>query len=315
MEHQMLDFYRRMFLLRRFEEEAIELYKQGLIGGSYHAYIGQEAVAVGVCSALRFTDYMTNTYRGRGQHLAKGADPKLLFAEIMGRADGYCKGKGGPMHITDLEHGIIGTNGIVAAGIPIAVGAALKAKMTESDQVSVTFFGDGATNQGAFFEALNLAALWELPVLFICENNGYAEMTPISGSMRQPTIVDRGKSFGIPSVTVDGNDVEAVYQVATDAVQRAREGRGPTLIEAITYRLQGHMFGDAETYRSKQEVKEAWDKEPIRRLREKIFELGISQTDAISKIEADVNSDLKEALDFALSSPEPAVEEIFTDVL
>lgn len=315
MANRLKEFYRQMLLIRRFEEQAIELYKEGLIGGSYHPYIGQEAVAVGVCSALRADDYLTNTYRGRGQHIAKGAEPKLLFAEALGKATGYCKGKGGPMHITDVKNGILGANGIVGAGAPIGVGAALTAKMTGTDRVSVTFFGDGAINQGAVYEALNLAALWELPVIFVCENNLYSEMTPIQLSLKNEHLVERAAAVCIPGTIVDGNDVEAVYRVTSEAVERARGGGGPAFIEAKTYRLGGHMYGDSESYRTKEEVASWWEKEPIKRLGEKLIADGQATRDELEDLNREVMAEVAAAAAFARQSPEPGFEEIFTDVV
>lgn len=312
---RLIEFYKQMLLIRRFEEQAIELYKEGLIGGSYHPYIGQEAVAVGVCQALQPDDYMTNTYRGRGQHLAKGADPKKLYAEILGKATGYCKGKGGPMHIADLEHGILGANGIVGGGIPIAVGAALTAKMSGTNRIAVTFFGDGAINQGAFYEAANLAAVWNLPVLFICENNMYSEMTPIKDAARNSHLSERAAAFAIPGITVDGNDVEAVYEAAAEAAARARRGEGPALIEADTYRLSGHMYGDSESYRTRQEVDQWWQKEPLLRLKEKIIAKGLATGEAIRQWDEQIQFRIKEAVEFSRSSPEPDLDELFTDVV
>lgn len=315
MKNKLELFYRKMLLIRRFEEQAIELYKEGLIGGSYHPYIGQEAVAVGVCGALRNDDYMTNTYRGRGQHLAKGASPERLFAELLGKATGYCKGKGGPMHITDVEHGILGANGIVGAGIPIAAGAALSAKMSKSDRVSVTFFGDGAINQGAFYEAANMAATWELPLILICENNLYAEMTPIQSSLKNEHLVERAEGLCIPGIIVDGNDVEAVFQATAHAVAKARKGDGPTFIEAKTYRLGGHMYGDSESYRTKEEVASWWKREPINRLGERLMENYSIEIRQLERWDQEILQEIAEAVEYARQSPEPDYSEIFEDVI
>ncbi|WP_127584731.1 thiamine pyrophosphate-dependent dehydrogenase E1 component subunit alpha [Paenibacillus koleovorans] len=307
-------FYRGMRTIRRFEEMAIELYKEGLIGGSYHSYIGQEAVAVGVCSALRNDDYITTTYRGRGQHLAKGADPYKLFAELLGRVDGYCKGKGGPMHITDVQTGILGANGIVGAGVPISVGAALSAQMSGIDRVSVAFFGDGAINQGAVSEALNLAAVWCLPVILVCENNLYSEMTPFHRSVKNKDLVERAAGFCMPGIIVDGNDVEAVFETTSAAVERARRGEGPTMIEAKTYRLQGHMFGDSEMYRSKEEVAAWRGKDPLDRLKRKLLEQGLATESLLAEWDRELTSKLEQAVASARLSPEPGPEAIYADV-
>ncbi len=314
MDDKLQRFYRGMYTIRRFEEMAIELYKEGLIGGSYHSCIGQEAVAVGVCSALRTDDYITTTYRGRGQHLAKGAEPYKLFAELLGRVDGYCRGKGGPMHITDVQTGILGANGIVGAGVPISVGAALSARMSGSDRVSVAFFGDGAINQGAVSEALNLAAVWSLPVIFVCENNLYAEMTPFHRSVKNKDLVERAAGFCIPGVMADGNDAEAVFETALAAVERARRGEGPTMIEAKTYRLQGHMFGDTETYRSKDEVAEWRGKDPLERLKWKMLEQGSATEASLAEWERELSAMLEQAAASARLSHEPGPEAIGTDV-
>lgn len=314
MSHPDLHFYRQMLTIRRFEEKAIGLYKKGLIGGSYHSYVGQEAVAVGVCGALRTEDYITTTYRGRGQHLAKGADPYRLFAEMLGRVDGYCQGKGGPMHITDVETGILGANGIVAGGIPISVGAALSAQMNKSDRVSVAFFGDGAVNQGVFSESMNLAALWQLPVLFVCENNLYAEMTPLHRSGKNKDLIERAAGFCVPSVIVDGNDVEAVFATTQAAVEQARAGRGPTFIEAKTYRLHGHMQGDAEIYRTKDEVAEWRLKDPILRQKKRLIERGQATEAELTALDEDVEEQLEKAAQAACECAEPGPETITTDI-
>ncbi|OCT15431.1 pyruvate dehydrogenase (acetyl-transferring) E1 component subunit alpha [Paenibacillus pectinilyticus] len=315
MGNSLADFYRKMLLIREFEEQAIELYKEGLVGGSYHSYIGQEAVAVGVCSALREDDYITTTYRGRGQHLAKGADPQKLFAEILGKAEGYCKGKGGPMHIAAPEIGILGANGIVGAGVPIAAGGALSAKMQGLDRVSVTFFGDGAMNQGALYEAMNLAALWDLPMLFICENNEYSEMTPIRDSVKVEDFIGRAASLGIVSVSVDGNDPEAVYAESVRAVNRARSGQGPTFIEAKTYRLQGHMYGDSESYRSKDEVQSWREKDPIKRAKARLLEDAAVTESGLAIWHTELLARLSDAVHGARNSTEPDHIEIYTDVV
>jgi pyruvate dehydrogenase E1 component alpha subunit len=246
--------------------------------------------------------------------LAKGADPYKLFAEILGRIDGYCKGKGGPMHVAVKELGILGANGIVAAGIPIAVGAAFTAKTRGQGQVAVTFFGDGATNQGAFHEAMNLAAVFKLPVIFVCENNLYSEMTPIQDSLLNEHIAERGAAYRIPSVVVDGNDVRAVHEVGQEAVSRARAGDGPTLIEAKTYRLVGHMFGDPETYRERSEVEEWRKKEPLTRFKQVCLEHKVISEDRLTSISAEIRQQINEACEMAGQSSEPGMEEIFTDV-
>lgn len=260
--------YYTMLVIRAFEERLAKLYEEGMLRGSLHLCIGQEATAAGGCAALRREDYMTCTYRGHGQSLAKGLEPRAAMAELMGRVTGCCKGRGGSMHLTDVSVGLLGENAIVAAGLPLACGAAFSSKFRRSGQVALTFFGEGATNQGVFHEALNLAAAWELPVVFFCENNVYAEMTPIAHEVRVEHMIARAEGNGVPAVQVDGNDVLAVYEVARAAVERARKGGGPTFIEAQTYRLVGHMIGDPEVYRTKSEVEEWRTREPIARMRE-----------------------------------------------
>jgi len=312
MKNQIIEFYQTMAAIRHFEEIAIELYKEGLLGGSYHSYVGQEAVATGVCSVLRREDYITTTYRGRGQHLAKGADPVRLFAEMLGRTGGYCRGKGGPMHIADLETGILGANGIVGAGVPITAGAALSAQMSGDGRVAATFFGDGAMNQGVVSETFNLAALWNLPAVFICENNLYAEMTPLRDSVKNQNLAERAAAFGIKVESVDGNDVEAVFQTTQSLVEHAREGGGPVFLEAKTYRLHGHMFGDSESYRTKEEVAEWRTRDPIQRCEKQL--LKEISTDKLQSINTEIRQRLEQAASKARKFPEPSAAEIETDV-
>ena len=309
-----VDLYRRMFTIRAFEERAIALYKDGLLGGSYHSYVGQEAVATGVCAALRAADPITTTYRGRGTHLAKGADPTRLFAELLGRREGFCKGKGGPMHVAHMDTGILSTNGIVGAGAPTAAGAALTAQMASDDRVAATFFGDGAINQGALMETLNLAALWRLPLLLVCENNMYAEMTPLQESVKNPALFERAEAFGIASQAVDGNDVGAVRQAAGEAVDRARRGEGPTFLEAKTYRLHGHMQGDKENYRTKEEVASWHEQDPLKRWKSHMLAERWMSKEDLATLEDQVNTTLDRCRDAALDAPEPEAVEIDMDV-
>lgn len=311
---QALNVLRKLLTIRKFEEKSIEMYKQGLMGGSLHGYIGQEAVAVGVCEHLNNDDYMTVTYRSRGQAIAKGAKIEKLFAEMMGKVDGYCKGKGGPMHISDLNIGLLGANGIVAAGIPIATGAAFTAKKKKTGQVAVTFFGDGATNQGVFHETLNMASIWDLPIIFVCENNLYSEMSPIEDMVKNKDLAERAQAYHIRSVVVDGNDVEAVSEVTKQAIEYARNGHGPTFIEAKTYRQQGHMFGDAETYRSKEEVKEWKKRDPILLFTKKLIDLNVVSQKQIDSLASEIDQSIEEAYQFGLNSPVASLDEIFTDV-
>jgi TPP-dependent pyruvate/acetoin dehydrogenase alpha subunit len=300
----LLGLYRMMYLIRRTEERLQELFAQGEAYGSLHLCIGQEATVTGACAALREDDYITCTYRGHGAVLAKGSSLRAVIAELLGRETGLCRGRGGSMLLTDLSVGNLGASGIVAGAIPMAVGAALAARLAGSDRVALTFFGDGATNQGAFHESLNLAALWKLPVIFFCENNQYAEMTPIWKEASIERLADRGCAYGIPGVVVDGNDVEAVYRVTAEAVAKARGGAGPTLIEAITYRLCGHMFGDPETYRPKEEVEQWRRRDPLLIARQRLVERGLTESE-IGRLEADVEAEIEEAVRFARQSPEP----------
>jgi TPP-dependent pyruvate/acetoin dehydrogenase alpha subunit len=310
---QLLALYARMQLIRRFEERAIDLWKEGLVGGSLHPCIGQEAVAVGVCSTLRDDDVMTMTYRGRGQFLAKGGDPAAMLAELLGRAGGVCRGKGGPMHLCDLKRGILGANGIVGAGVPIAVGAAYALKREGGDRVAVTFFGDGATNQGAFHEGLNLAAVWKVPLVLVCENNRYAEMTPIRDTVAVERLAARATGHGIRAEQVDGYDVLAVQRAAAAAVGRARAGEGPTFLEVHTYRLTGHMVGDPEPYRSRDEVACEREKDPVPALRARMLACGLPE-ERLAQAEQEVEERLRMAERFARGSPLLADDLIGTDV-
>src|SRR5580658_3265923 len=263
----LLSWYQQMHTIRSFEENAIELFSKGFISGSTHPSIGQEAIAVGTCAALKSTDLLLATYRGHGQCIAKGANPKLLMAELLSRAAGYCKGKGGSMHLCDLAHGIFGTNAIVAAHIPIAGGVALSSMLRKTGQVTVCFFGDGACCEGEFFETLNLSQLWKIPLVFICENNGYAISVPVAKSQATPDIADRAKGFGMRNAIVDGNDVLAVHREALSAVQHARAGNGPTFIECKTVRWERHSAFSAGLYDNPEE-RQRWRKvDPIPRFR------------------------------------------------
>lgn len=311
---RLMTWYYEMCRLRYFEETCKSLYQRNLILGSIHLSIGQEAIAVGTCSALRKTDMAFVTFRGHGHCLAKGADSRRLMAEILKKRDGCCRGKGGSLHLCDTSVGVMEGNGIVGAGIPHAVGAALAFRHKQSDQVAVAVFGDGATNQGAFHEAANLAAIWNLPVIFVCENNQYSEMTPIKEmiGVKNP-LADRAGSYAIPSAIVDGNDPEAVSAAMHTAVSRARRGEGPTFLEAITYRLEGHMYGDTGGYRSDDEVAEAHKNEPIERLRQRLLALGVQSTDLDERARL-AEEEMKSAAEFAIASPEPEAMDAFEDV-
>jgi len=311
--------YRTMKRIREFETKAAELFAEGRIPGFVHLYIGEEAVATGVCANLKDSDYITSTHRGHGHIIAKGGDLKYMFAELFGRETGYCKGKGGSMHIADADRGILGANGIVGAGHNIAVGAGLSAKYRDTDQVCVCFFGDGSTNQGTFHEALNMASIWKLPVIFVCENNLYGISMHQSRHQAIQDVADRAVAYNMPGVVVDGNDVLAVYEAAKEAVDRARNGQGPTLIECKTYRHRGHFEGDPTVYRDEEEVKEWLQKDPIPRLVEFMLDNNVVTEEEIKKIDEEIAAEIEEAIKFAEESPFPpveaAVEDIYTDIV
>lgn len=311
------ELYKQMLTIRMFEEKAVELFEHNLIRGNIHPCIGQEAVSVGVCSALRRDDYMVNTHRGHGNCIAKGANLKLMMAELLGKASGYCKGKGGSMHIADFEGGNLGANGIVGGGIPIAVGAGISIQNRGTDQVVVCFFGDGATNQGTFHESLNLAALWKLPVIFICENNLYGLSTPLKESVPIARISDRAMAYGIPGLSIDGMDVIEVYTKTKEAVERARAGKGPAFLDCLTYRFFGHFTGDPGrgiTYRSKEEMDQWLNRCPIKQFKERLIREKIMTEETGKEIEAKVKAAIEEAVQFAQESPFPSPEEVTKDV-
>jgi TPP-dependent pyruvate/acetoin dehydrogenase alpha subunit len=324
----LLQLYRSMVLIRRFEERAAELRSLGLVPGFLHPYIGQEAVAVGACAALGAHDYITSTHRGHGHILARGGDPRYMYAELFARRDGYNRAKGGSLHIANIELGIIGANGIVGGGIPIAVGAGLALKRARqiaastpadpragrADGVAVTFFGDGASNQGAFHESLNLAALWRLPVIFICENNLYGEFTPQHKHQPIRDIAVRATSYAIPGLIADGNDVLDVYRVVSKAVEDARKGRGPTLIECKTYRQRGHYEGDMGHYRPAEEVAFWLEADPIVNYRRLLLAGAVCGEEELTQLYQEVERQLEEAIEFAKASPHPAPEEALEDV-
>jgi TPP-dependent pyruvate/acetoin dehydrogenase alpha subunit len=307
--------YRQMLLIRRFEERCNYLFMQGRIPSTLHLYIGQEAVAVGVCSVLRNDDTLTSTHRPHGHAIAKGVDPRVLMAELMAKATGCCKGKGGSMHVGDIRVGMFPAIAIVGAGAPIAVGAALSAKMRGTDQVSVCFFGDGGANEGAVHEAMNMAAIWKLPVVFVCENNLYGASTPVSTAFPIAHIADRACAYGFPGVTVDGNDVLAVREAAAEAVERARRGEGPTLIECETYRLCGHSRSDACNYRPDDEEAVWREKDPLLVFRRQFSETeGLIPAESLDGVEQEVTAIVDDAVAFAESSPAPAPEDALTHV-
>jgi 2-oxoisovalerate dehydrogenase E1 component len=310
-----IEMLRRMVLIRAFEERLAQEFGRGnLPTEAVHLSIGQEACAVGACFALRSNDYMTTTHRGHGHMLAKGADPKGMMAELFGKATGLCKGKGGSMHVTDARVGALGANGIVGASTLIATGAALSAKQRGMDQVALAFFGDGATNQGMFHEALNFAAVFDLPALYLIENNLYAEFTRADRHTKVERLSDRAVAYGIPDVTVDGNDVWAVYQAIKEAVERARSGGGPTLIEGLTYRFHGHTEGESAEYRSIAEVEEWRERDPIRRWRKQLLDSGILTEEQANEMEREAVKAVEEAIAFVQSSPDPGSESITEDI-
>lgn len=311
---KLTEMYRKMVEIRFFEEKVFDLYAQNLVPGTVHLYAGEEAVAVGVCSNLRKEDYITSTHRGHGHCIAKGADLKRTMAEILGKKTGYCKGKGGSMHIADFSVGMLGATAVVGAGIPIAVGAALSVKLRKTDQVVACFFGEGASNQGTFHEGINMASTWQLPVIFVCENNLYAMGTRQSRVMNIENVADRAIAYGISGVTIDGNDVLAVYEGAEKAIDRARKGEGPTLIECKTYRQKGHSRVDPARYRPREEV-EAWlAKDPIKRFREELLKTNTIIEAEAQRIEREVSARIEEAVKFAMESPYPDPEEALEDV-
>jgi pyruvate dehydrogenase E1 component alpha subunit len=313
-KESLVKMYRKMLEIRFFEEKVFGLYGQNLVPGTIHLYAGEEAVAVGVCSALSKDDYITSTHRGHGHCIAKGADLKRTMAEILGKKTGYCKGKGGSMHIADFSIGMLGATAVVGAGLPIAVGAGLSARLRKTGQVVACFFGEGASNQGTFHESINMASAWKLPVIFVCENNLYAMGTRQSRIMNIENIADRAVSYGIPGVSVDGNDVLAVYEAACVAVERARRGEGPTLIECKTYRQKGHSRVDPAKYRPQEEVEGLLRRDPIKRLRHNLIQTVISTEAELQEIEKEVSSEIEDAVKFAVESTFPAPEEALEDV-
>lgn len=313
----LLDMYRRMVTIRRFEETVYDVYSRGIMAGLAHLYTGMEAVAVGVCIQLEAKDNITSTHRGHGHLLAKGGDPRRMFAELLGKESGYNRGKGGSMHIVDMSLGILGANGIVGGGLGIATGAALSAKIRGEDRISVAFFGDGALNEGLFYEVANMASLWKLPIVYVLENNHYGEYTSDRKSTAG-TGPARAEALGIPAATtVRENDVLAVYEIAKTAIERARAGEGPSFIECETYRWRGHHMGDqgdAYGYRSQAEISEWMKRDPIERLRLHMVEKKIAQAAELAVIDDEVQARIDEAVEFARQAPYPDPSEAFTDV-
>lgn len=316
MEREFLqDLMYQLIRLRRFEERTLEVLVQGKLASTMcHVAVGQEAVAVGVCAALAKQDYITSTHRGHGHLIARGGDIKRMMAELMGKEAGYCKGRGGSMHMTDITIGHLGANGIVGGYMGIAVGAGLYSKMSKNDAVTVCFFGDGAATEGVFHEALNMAAVWKLPVVFVCENNQYAMSLPWSMSTVQPRFDLRAQAYGIYGADVDGQAVLAVYGVARDAVERARRGEGPTLIGAHTFRYLGHSRGDPSAYRSKQEETDWYARDPIKLFQAELMSRQVLTDEQVNTIEQRISAELDQAVQFAEASPLAPVESAFQDV-
>ena len=310
----LLDGYRLMWTIRLHEEAIKRLFQDGKIGGSTHLCIGQEAVSAGLISQLRREDYIVSTHRGHGHMLAKGGQLKPMLAEILGKSTGYCKGKGGSMHIASLELGNLGANGIVSGGLPIAVGSGLSAKLRGTDQITVVAFGDGAANEGNTHESMNLAALWQLPVLFLYENNHYAVSTRCNNSIAG-SLQARAAGYGIPYQIVDGNNFTAVYFAAQEAIQHVRSGRGPFVLECTTYRIEGHYYGDAMVYRQKKEVDQWRLRDPILQVENQLIERAILDEDHCKQIQAEIKENVDEAVAYAEASPEPELEAIFEDIL
>jgi len=313
-QKEFVSLLRTMYLIRAFEEKVSALYAAREIVGLLHLGIGQEAVAVGTCAQLRQDDYVFGSHRSHGHAIAKGADINRLMAEIAGRATGYCAGKGGSMHIVAMDAGFVTATGVVGGTIPLALGAAFAAKERSKGQVAVVFFGDGAGQAGAFHESLNIASLWRLPVIFVCENNGYAEFTPLSAHTRVERLAEHAKTYGIPSRTVDGNDLLAVHDAIGKALKQARAGKGPTFVECLTHRLRGHYEGDPAKYRELSELAEWKKKDPVARFTHELKRRKKISDKEIEAIEAEARDRIQKAGEFALSSPWPAPEEVDSQV-
>jgi pyruvate dehydrogenase E1 component alpha subunit len=312
---KLLWMYERMQLIRTFENRVKAEFGKGKIPGFVHLYAGEEAVAVGICANLTDADYMTSTHRGHGHCVAKGVDVRGMMAELFGKATGTCKGKGGSMHIADMDKGMLGANGIVGGGPPLACGSGLTAKINKTDQVTICFFGDGASEQGTLHESLNLASIWKLPVVFVAENNGYAESTPAHYHCSVENIADRASGYNMPGVTIDGNDIFAVYEAAHEAVARARAGQGPTLLECKTYRFYGHYEGDQQTYKiATENEKYQKERDPIKLFKDNVLKRGLVTEAELKAIDDRVAAQIDEAVKFAEESPFPDVRETYTDV-
>lgn len=306
--------YRTANKIKLFDEKYLSMMMSGVIGGMYYSPRGQEFAAVSVAAHLRRDDYVVTIYRGLHDHIAKGVPLRELWAEFFGKATGTCGGKGGPMHVTAPEYGLMVTTGVVGSGIPISNGLALSSQMKGTDQVTISNFGDGATNIGAFHESLNLASIWKLPVVFVCQNNLYAEYTPLAGGTAIDRIADRAASYSMPGVQVDANDPIAMYQAAGEAIDRARRGDGPTLIEAMTYRFNGHVIGDQQVYIPKEELAAAIAADPVLRFRQKLIDDGTATVEELDRIDTELAEEIADASEFALNSPLPDASTLTTDV-
>jgi TPP-dependent pyruvate/acetoin dehydrogenase alpha subunit len=306
LSHEMLlEMYRRMVRIREFETAASDLFRRGQVKGTVHPYIGQEASGVGVCMALRQDDLIAGTHRSHGHNIAKGANTAKMMAEILGRETGYCKGRGGSMHIAAFETGSLGALAVVGSGIPLAVGAGLAFKLRSEDRVAVPFTGEGGTNTGNWHEGMNMAAIWSLPVIFVLENNHYAVSTNVDDVIKVKDLSQRAQAYGMPGVRVDGFDAVGVYEAAAEAVARARRGEGPTLLVTECYRLEGHYAGEPEVYRSRTEVKEYWQREPLGRFRRDMTQAGKVTAAELDAIDAEVRQEILDAVEFAKNSPMP----------
>jgi pyruvate dehydrogenase E1 component alpha subunit len=304
----------RMSLIREFDSTAAERFNDGDIPGFVHLYIGEEAVGVGTCGALEPDDYVASTHRGHGHCISKGLDPKLMMAELYGRADGYCNGKGGSMHIADVEAGMLGANGIVGAGPPLATGAALTIDYQDRDQVAVAFCGDGGVAQGQVHEAVNLAATWDLPAIFVIENNQYGEATPVDKQHNIENLSDTAQAYDVPGVTVDGMDVTAVYEAVSEARKRARNGGGPTFVEAETYRYRGHYEGDEQPYRDEEEIRRWQERDAIESFKQRLIERGELTEEEFEEMQADIEETISDAVAYAKDADPPAPEEAYDDM-
>jgi len=313
-KEKLLYAYTTMKKIRLFEEKVYELFTEGQMPGFAHLYAGEEAMATGVCAHLTEKDFITSTHRGHGHCIAKGADIKLMMAELYGKSTGLCKGKGGSMHIADMDIGMLGANGIVGAGGPLACGAGLMAKTLGTGQVTICFFGDGACEQGTMHEAMNLACSWNLPVVFVCENNGFAESTPFGYHCAAKNISDRAVAYDMPGITVDGSDFFSVYEAAEQAIGRARRGDGPSLIECLGFRYYGHFIGDPMIYVTEEDQQRNRARDPIETFKKRVLEHELLSEEEMSEIDGKLVADIEEAVEFGRESPLPDIKEVLTDV-